>query len=205
MNQPQRSTPSLAANLRPLLKARAERVSLHDIIEHVEDSGGLAPVVFVLTLPVLLPLPPGVSMVLALPLLLVAPQMIVGRKDLWLPEKLARQSIDREKLHKLFKRILPWIEKVERVAHPRLTFLTGRTGAALAGVACTAMAIVLVLPLPFANLVPALTVCMLSLGVARRDGLMVLAGLAFLALAVVIVVWGLHGARLGLHALMKLV
>ncbi len=64
------------------------------------------------------------------------------------------------------------------------------------------MAVVLILPLPFANLAPALTVCLLSLGITRRDGLMVLAGFALLALAVVLVVWGLHGARLGLHALM---
>ncbi len=59
------------------------------------------------------------------------------------------------------------------------------------------MAVVLVLPLPFANLFPALTVLVVSLGLTRRDGLAVIIGLMLLAAAVTGVVWGLHGARLG--------
>ena len=199
------STPSLAANLKPLLRGRDARVSLQDIIDRVEVTGGLAPVLFVLTLPVLLPLPPGLSMVMALPLLLVAPQMVVGRTDLWLPRKLAGQSVARDKVQKTFKRIIPWIEKMEGVVQPRLTFLTGRIGASVAGVACTLMAVVLILPLPFANLLPALTVCILTLGLTRRDGLTVLAGFALLALSVVLAAWGLHGARLALHGLVRMV
>jgi hypothetical protein len=66
------------------------------------------------------------------------------------------------------------------------------------------MAIVLVLPLPFANVLPALTVLLFSLGIARRDGLVVLVGLLLLAAAVTGIVWGLHGARLGLHRLFDL-
>jgi hypothetical protein len=196
------AAPSLAATLKPLAQGGEGRVTLQDIIDRVEHSGGLAPVLFVLTLPVLLPLPPGASMVLAAPLLLVAPQLIIGRQELWLPQRLARQSVRRDKLGKLFGRILPWLEKLEAVVRPRLTFLTGRAGAALAGVVSTAMAVVLVLPLPFANLFPALTVLILSLGLARRDGLMILAGFAMMSVAVTGVVWGLHGARIGLHHLM---
>ena len=205
MNTTKLTTPSLAANLKPLLHSRAERVTLQDIIDRTEVTGGLAPVLFVLTLPVLLPLPPGLSMVMALPLLLVAPQMVVGRTDLWLPRKLAGQSVPRDKVQKTFKRVIPWIEKMEKVVRPRLTFLTGRIGASVAGVACTLMAVVLVLPLPFANVVPALTVCILTLGLTRRDGLTVLAGFALLALSAVLVAWGLHGARLALHALVRMV
>ena len=205
MTSPKLSTPSLAANLKPLLHGRGERVTVQDIIDRTEVTGGLAPVLFVLTLPVLLPLPPGLSMVMALPLLLVAPQMIVGRTDLWLPRKLAGQSVARGKVQKTFTRIIPWIEAMEKVVHPRLTFLTGRIGASVAGVACTLMAIVLVLPIPFANVLPALTVCILTLGLTRRDGLTVLAGFGLLALSVVLAAWGLHGARLALHALARMV
>lgn len=200
---PKASPPSIADNLEPLLRTRREKVSVKDIVEQVEAREGLAPVVCVLTLPVLLPLPPGVSMVLALPLLVAAPQMMVGRKDLWLPDWLHRQSMKREELQAMVRRLLPWLKRMERVVHPRLSFLTGQVGAAAAGAVCTVMAVVLVLPLPFANLFPALTVLLFSLGMTRRDGLAMIVGVALLGAAVAGVVWGLHGARLGLHHLFK--
>jgi hypothetical protein len=194
--------PSIADNLRPLLETHKDKVSVDEIVARVEQHEGLAPVVSLLILPVLLPLPPGVSMVLALPLLFAAPQMMIGRKDLWLPRRLACQAVDRERLQKGVERILPWVRWVEGFVKPRLTFLTGPVGAALAGMVCTLMAVVLVLPLPFATLFPALTVLLLSLGLARRDGLAVIVGCLLLAVAVTGIVWGLHGARLGWHRML---
>jgi hypothetical protein len=200
---PRSLSPSIARDIEPLLRTRKARVSVKDVLERVEGHDGLAPVVFVLTLPILLPLPPGLSMVMALPLLMAAPQMMIGRRDLWLPDRLSRQDMSREKMHATVKRVLPWLLRLEKVVHPRLTFLTGRIGAGVAGAVCTLMAIVLVLPIPFANVLPALTVLLLSLGLARRDGLAILIGVLLLAAAITGVVWGLHGARLGLHHLFK--
>ena len=198
---PEKPAPSVAENLQPLLETRKDKVSVDEIVARVERGQGLAPVVTLLTLPVLMPMPPGVSMVLALPLLFAAPQMMIGRKDLWLPRPLACQAIDRDRLQKGVKKVMPWVERVERVVKPRLSFLTGHIGAVVAGAVCTLMAVVLVLPLPFANLFPALTVLAVSLGLTRRDGLAVIVGCAVLAIAVTAIVWGLHGARLGAHSL----
>jgi hypothetical protein len=198
---PQSASPSVAENLKALLRKRKDKVPVKEAIQDIETHQGLAPVVFVLTLPVLAPLPPGVSCVLALPMLFAAPQMMIGRKDLWLPGWLGSREVDRDKLQGTVKRLLPWIERLEKVVHPRLGFLTGQAGATLAGAICTLMGVLLVLPIPFANLLPALTVLVLSLALTRRDGLAMLIGLALLAAAIVGVVWGLHGARLGLHKL----
>lgn len=194
---PDQAPPSVADNLRPLLETDKDKVSVDEIVARVERHEGLAPVVSMLALPVLIPMPPGVSMVLALPLLFAAPQMMIGRKDLWLPKALACRTIDRDKLQTGVEHVLPWVRRVEGFVKPRLTFLTGHAGAVLAGVVCTLMAVVLVLPLPFANLFPALTVLTVSLGLTRRDGLVVIVGLVLLAVAVTAIVWGLHGARLG--------
>jgi hypothetical protein len=204
MPSPPRKSHSIAANLKTLQRLRRERVSVKDIVETVEVSGGLAPVLFILTLPVLLPLPPGFSMVLALPLLAAAPQMMLGRKQLWMPDKLGDRSMSREKLHKAIERMLPWVEKAERLVRPRLMFLTGRTGAVVCGAVCTLLAVLLVLPIPFANLLPALTVCLFSLALARRDGLALLLGFVMLGAAITGVVWGAHSARIGWHALRAL-
>jgi hypothetical protein len=200
---PDKAAPSIADNLEPLLRMGEDAVSVDEIVARVERGEGLAPVVTLLVLPVLIPLPPGVSMAVALPLLFAAPQMMIGRKDLWLPKRLADRRIERDRLRKGVERVMPWIERLERVVRPRLTFLTGHVGAVVAGAVCTLMAVVLVLPLPFANLFPALTVLLFSLGLARRDGLAVIVGCGALAIAVTAIVWGLHGARLGLHHLLR--
>ena len=104
---------SLAARLRPLLRTRKAELSLREMVAKMDGDGGLGPVLFVLTLPVLAPLPPGVSMVLALPLLVVAPQIVIGRRSLWLPKVLERQSIKRPALLKVLHRVLPLLERVE--------------------------------------------------------------------------------------------
>jgi hypothetical protein len=61
------SAPSLAASLKPFLRLRKAELTLGEMLERVESDDGPGPVLFILTLPVLLPLPPGFSMVLALP------------------------------------------------------------------------------------------------------------------------------------------
>ncbi|HEY2659487.1 MAG TPA: exopolysaccharide biosynthesis protein [Caulobacteraceae bacterium] len=180
---------------------RRQRLSLDEMAAKMDGDGGLGPVLFVLTLPILLPLPPGVSMVLAAPLLMVAPQIAVGRRRLWLPKALGRQTIKRPALTKLLRRILPLLERAETVVHPRLGFLTGRIGAAMIGLACTAVALVLILPIPFANLVPALTMATFSLGLTRKDGLFVLAGYGLLAASAAVIVLGVHGFTFGLNYL----
>src|SRR3569623_135470 len=113
--------PSVAENLRSLLGEPQEKVTVDEIVGRKERHHGLAPVGSLLTLPVLIPMPPGVSMVLALPLLFAAPQMMIGRKDLWLPRRLACQAVDRERLEKGVERILPWVRREEGMVLPRLT------------------------------------------------------------------------------------
>lgn len=52
------------------------------------------------------------------------------------------------------------------------------------------------LPIPFANLFPALALGLIALGLTRKDGVMVLLGYALMALAVVAIVYGAHGLHM---------
>jgi hypothetical protein len=196
---------SLAASLQPLLHARKSSLTIGEMVSRVEHGDGPGAVLFVLTLPVLLPLPPGVSMLLALPLLMIALQIVAGRRTLWLPDRLARRTIDRAALAKLLHRVLPPLKRFETLVRPRLRFLTGRVGGRIVGLACTVIAIVLVLPIPFANLVPAMALTMFALGLTRRDGLLILAGYGLMALATVVIVLGAHGLAVGVRYLLSLV
>jgi len=192
---------SLTTRLKPFLRMRKAELTLGEVVARMDGDDGLGPSLFVLTLPVLLPLPPGVSMVLALPLLFVALQIVVGRRRLWLPKGLRRHAVKRDALVKLLKRILPILERAEQIVHPRLFALTGGVGARMIGIACTLIAIVLILPIPFANLVPAIAMGVFAVGLTRRDGVVVLAGYGLVALAVVVVILGIHGIGFGIGEL----
>jgi hypothetical protein len=190
---------SLTATLKGLLgRSGGERVKLGELMDEIEDEEGPGPVLFLLTLPVLVPTPPGVSMVLALPLLVIAPQIVVGRRELWIPAWLADRQIKRASLGKLIRRILRPLAWLERLVKPRLTFLTGRIGAAFVGVAATVIALVLVLPIPAANLVPSVALALFALGLTRRDGLLVLAGYGLMGLAALVIWLAVAGFRFGL-------
>lgn len=190
---------TLSAALKEVLRhCKGKRIGLGDLMGEIEEDEGPGPVLLLLTLPVLLPTPPGVSMVLALPLLLVAPQLIVGRRKLWIPRALASHTIERDAFAKLVRRIQPQLTRLERLVRPRLQVLTGRVGASIVGVAATVIAIVLVLPIPAANLVPSLAMILLAVGLSRRDGLFVVAGYGLMALAVIVIWLAVAGVRFGL-------
>jgi len=196
---------SMAASLKPLLHARKAELTVGEMVSRVEHGDGPVAVLFVLTLPVLLPLPPGVSMLLALPLLVISLQIVAGRSTLWLPDALSRRTIKRAALAGLLHRLLPPLKRFETLVRPRLRFLTGPIGARVVGLACTLIAMVLVLPIPFANLVPAVALTLFALGLTRRDGLLVLAGYGFMALATVIILLGVHGLAFGVRYLQSLI
>lgn len=82
------------------------------------------------------------------------------------------------------------------MARPRLALLTGRIGTCIVGVVCTMIALILVLPIPFANLVPAMALAALSLGLTCKDGLLLLSGYGLLALAMGRIALGIHGIAL---------
>jgi hypothetical protein len=195
----------LSAGLRELLRTRKARLNLGDIVRRFESHGGLAEVLFVLTLPVLLPLPPGASMVLALPLLVVAPQIVAGRKKLWLPHWLADRTLERKSFARVIHRVMGPLRRVEAMGRPRLCFMTGPLGARLVGVAATVIALVLVLPIPFANLLPSVALSLFALGLRQRDGLMVLGGYSLSGVAIGVIVLGAHAIRLLFHHLMAMI
>jgi hypothetical protein len=195
---------SLADRLTPLMREAEPRIRLDEMVARIDGDEGLGPILFVLTLPVMLPLPPGVSMVMALPILVVAPQIATGRRRLWLPDWLARRTIKHKDLVKLLQRVLPPLRRVERVVRPRAEYLTGRTGGALVGAACTLIGLILVLPLPFANLLPSWSLGAFSIGLTRRDGLFVIVGYALLAAALGVIALALFGVGFGVNWLRTL-
>ncbi|MFY8207838.1 exopolysaccharide biosynthesis protein [Caulobacter sp. BE264] len=123
-----------------------------------------------------LPLPPGSSTVLSLPILLLAPQIAMGADTPWLPRGLADKPLKRDDLRGLFRRLGPIVRNMELITRPRLRPLFAPLGERAIGVICTLLALVLVLPIPLGNLAPGATVAVLALALLQRDGILALLG-----------------------------
>lgn len=126
---------------------------------------------------------PGLSILLGLPLLLVSLQLLVGAEKPWLPRRLARLEIQRADLRRIVERTRKALRRLERALRPRLEFLTASWAERLIGLGCVALSILVFLPIPFANLVPATGIMLFGFSMLERDGLMALAALGIVGLS----------------------
>lgn len=149
----------------------------------------------VLALPNAVPIGiPGTSAITGVPMTLIALQMMLGLPEPYLPAWLADRSLPRDVFRRLVLKTAPWLQRIERIMRPRWTGLTDRRGERVLGGICLLLGIVLCLPIPLGNLLPAVGVVLLALGVLERDGLLVGIGLTVGAAGVALasgVVWGM--------------
>jgi hypothetical protein len=154
------------------------RISLGALRDALGDRG-FGVLLFIFALPNLVPVNiPLLSAVLGLPLVLLAAQLTYGRHKPWFPRRLTEQSFPRDGFANIVLRSLPYLERAERLLRPRLTVLLSWTGERLIGLAVLVLALVLFLPIPFANWLPACAIAIIGLAVVEKDGLAVLVGLA---------------------------
>lgn len=194
-----------AQTLAVLLTSGAMPASL-EVIEERSVGAALGADLFIFAVPVALPIAiPGISAVLGAPLLFLSWQLMRGHEKPWLPELMHRRSFRRADFASMLLRVLPSIRRVERLVGPRLIWLTNRRGEKVLGLFAFALAVVLFLPIPFGNTLPALAIAIMALAVLERDGLAAIAGAltGFAGVAVVsgVVVGLVKGAVLLLQSL----
>ena len=170
-----RKTLPLSAILRSVAERDEPTVSIDELME-LFGGRALGALLLVFGLACTLPLPPGSTTLLGAPLVLLAPQLVIGGGKPWLPRGLRERTLDTATLRRGLPFMLRWLERMEAVSKPRLTFLFGAVGVRLIGLACTLLALVLILPIPFGNIVPAVAVSVLSLALVQRDGALAIVG-----------------------------
>ena len=192
---PEAEEPStVAAVLNRIVEdSTGERVAIGDII------GSLGPrahgfALLLLSAPNLTPGPsmPGFSTIFAIPMCLIAAQMALGRRRMWLPHFIMRRTMPRGFFVRLINALVTLVARLDRVLKPRWPAFTAPLVERLLGVVAFLFAVLLLLPLPFFSLLPATGAIMLSLGVLTRDGVAVAASLVMLLLsiaALVAIIW----------------
>ena len=162
-----------------------ERISISDLLAALGDRA-LGALMFVFAMPNVLPTPPGTSTLLGLPLVFLAAQLTFGRRP-WLPAIVADRSMTRQDFNTLIRRIAPWLERAERLLKPRASVLAMPPMEYFVGLVCLVLALVLVLPIPLGNMLPALAISLMALGLLERDGLWIGAGLVTTVISLIVV------------------
>ncbi|WP_254656421.1 exopolysaccharide biosynthesis protein [Roseovarius sp. 217] len=164
-----------------------------------ETSFGWAIVVF--SLVTLLPLPPGTTLLTALPLLVTTGQMVLGYPHVKLPGPLGRLRLDHPMLRRAVLRLRPVTRRLERILKPRYTRLFSRQNERPLGALLFIIAFALFLPVPLSGWFPAVSLFIVGVGIVERDGLVTCAGLFLGGLSVLLTATILVSLAAGADAL----
>ena len=166
--------------------ASAGDVSLDSLLRSVDPSAQL---VFLLIPALILISPlsgiPGFSSVGGLTIALVAGQILIGRRVIWLPKLVRMRSISAEALSRL-DRPSRWIDRLARPRFEWLLLFPGRqmilSACLLCGLAMPALELV-----PFSATALASAVAVLAVSLMVRDGLLAMIGAGLVAGAVALI------------------
>lgn len=204
--QPPRSSPEqpgaprkVSDDLECWLRQESEP-SLGGLVELFEEKSFA--ILFVLLLGVsALPLPTGgATHVFEIVAMLLALELIAGRRQIWLPERWSRLELAGDKQRRFIAKLLGLIRWLERFSRPRLRFAFERSWSnRVFGLLVLAGSVAAFLAPPFTGLdtLPSLGVVLLSLGVLLQDIALVVGALAVgatgVTLEVVLGAAAIHG------------
>lgn len=169
------SSEELSSTLQNLADNADENVSVKQICDALGDRS-FGAFLLVFCLPNLVPLPPGSSAILGIPLILISYQIMAGHSQVWLPKRLAEYSISRDTFQCMIGRITPYLKKGEAFVTERYWPLDRTFGDKTFGLYCLILAIVVTIPIPLGNWPPAFALAFLAAAYTKRDGLMLIFG-----------------------------
>lgn len=165
---------SASAMLEDLIEAfPGAKVSIGDLLDQL-DARAYGMLLLVLALPMCVPNVPGISTIFGILMLFPAIGMVVGARRLWAPKGLRAREIDGDILRHTLRLAIPALKRVEYLIRPRLSSLTRFPLTIAVGLQTLLMALILILPIPFANWPPGMTVAMTALALLQRDGVLML-------------------------------
>ncbi len=169
----------MSEELRALhLRAGARAVTLREVIYALRGRAYLL-LIILLALPFIQPVPlPGLSTPLGLAIVLIALRLSLGQRP-WLPMKIQRVRLPAGffgMLMTVTERLLRFLESVLRPRWAALagTALLNQLHAIV--ILVSALILLLPLPIPFSNIVPAWAIFLMACGLLERDGLFIFLG-----------------------------
>lgn len=169
----------LSDDLKTILdRAAGNPLSLRRIIE-ILHGRGFDVLVIIMVLPFCQPIPlPGLSTPFGLALMFFGLRIALRQRP-WLPDWLLRREISHDTLTKIVRGAAAVFKRLEKLIHPRLRFMKHWWSFNLVNglaIASSAFLLMLPLPIPFSNTIPAWSILLLALGMMEEDGAVITLG-----------------------------
>lgn len=177
-----------------LARTRDRKVTIRDIAIALQDRS-FGAFLLVFCLPNLVPLPPGATFILGLPLIFIAWQMAAspgGR--VYFPAMVSNYGVQPETFDAIVARLVPWMRWAEKLVVPRYWIFGSRMVERVIGVFALILAIVVFLPIPLGNWPPAFALAVLGFAHSQRDGFGVIVGCLIGALSLAVVAFVIYTA-----------
>lgn len=177
---------ALLPTLERLFAGPREQVLTLNVLLAGLETRSYAFIIAILDLPNCVPTGiPLLSTVTGVPMLVFAIQGLLGRPIPTLPARLAEHPLPRGKLQDFLARARRPIGWVESIVHPRYGWWLRGTPRRLLQLAWLLCIVILALPIPFDNFLPAWAILFFCLALLERDGAMAMLGWVFTALTAV--------------------
>jgi hypothetical protein len=167
-------------------KSREQRVNLGDVMALLGERAYTFSLIL-LSLPFIQPIPiPGLSTPFGVAIALLGSGLLVGRKP-WLPVRLLNIQLPEKFLAAALHVMRRLVRVLEVVLRPRIAFLVINPAMRRLQGFCilvSGLLLCLPLPLPFTNMLPAVTVITFSCSTLGRDGFFYLGGIFCFAITV---------------------
>ena len=150
-------------------------ISFGAIVDALEERA-FGMLIFLFAIPAMIPFLVGIQSFVALPIALLAGQMVVGQRRPWLPRRIRVHTISMSTFRKMTKAVIPWLLRIERLAKPRLRFLAGRGAEPLLAILMLIFAAIVAIPGPGTNGVPGVAIALMALAMIERDGVLAVIG-----------------------------
>ena len=177
----------LSVLLKRLAQEFEERPLTFDELVHSTRGRAYDVLLIFLSLPFLTPIPlPFLSTALGSIMVLIGARLALGQRP-WLPKRILQKKIEGKILARLLGTGSRVLQCLEIFLRPRLAFVhTTWVFQRLTGILIVLSGALLLLPLPipFSNILPAGTVLLLAAGALERDGIFFFAGLLLFAVNV---------------------
>lgn len=147
-------------------------ITLQDILEETSERG-FSLIIFLLALPFLFPMPPGLPGIIGPASFLLAGQMALGRHKPWLPRRIARFRFPQKVALQLLSKLKQITKIIEKFTRPRLAIVANnRYIWRVNGLLIVWLTILLILPIPGTNPLPTIGILLLSVATLEADGLL---------------------------------
>lgn len=123
---------------------------------------------------------PGIPSLAGGTILLIALQILLGRRHPWLPQKVMQLNCDADQLRYIVEKVKPYAVRVDRFLVPRCFFMRQPVFRSFIALCCAGCGLVMI-PLeliPFMGLIPVFAVLIMAIGMATDDGAVALFGVS---------------------------